>query len=722
MTIGKPMSNSEAYLLDVKGELLPVGKTGELVVAGDGIARGYLNQVELTHSLFIPHPLRPQERAYRTGDRARLNVNNEIEFLGRIDEQVKVRGYRIELKEIEKQVLSIDGVIQCMILLIGVEEEKQITAFVTYMPSFTEDHLRRELSKRLPSYMIPSFIHLLDSFPRTDNDKIDRKALIALSTSSIANSLLDKERFYTEEERRLEAIWCEVLHLKFVKVNANFFEIGGHSLKAMQLVSRIAKEFKVQIDLRDFFENPTIGGVAKLLNRKGQTVDNPILPAPVQDFYELSHAQKRLWILHQYEENQVAYNISGALQFEGLNVEAFEKALLVLVDRHESLRTTFSIVHSEPRQKIHAAADLSIGLQISDLRNEKNIDTLAKEIANSEARTAFNLERGPLVRMRLLQLDEEKCLFIFTLHHIICDGWSMRILLQEVALVYDAFLQNLAIPLEPLTIQYKDFVHWQNQRIRQKDEQYWLSKLSNKVNWIKLPQDFADTQMQTFEGAEDTLILDDTIKDQLQQIAQSHHTSLSNVIFSIFNIFLYNISGHQDLAVGVAIANRDQTEIEQIVGFFVNTLVIRTSIKEDMEFSDVVKQVEKNMIEAFDHQSYPFDLLVEKLNPNRITDKQPLFNVLYGFQSFEDVHIETRTAPANTPAQSASLKVKNFNQDYSSAKFDLTLYVYNRPVGIELCMEYNSALFTAATVSKWLQYFEKFTSMLLTESQQVQQV
>ncbi|MGB5978544.1 MAG: amino acid adenylation domain-containing protein, partial [Cyclobacteriaceae bacterium] len=721
MHIGKPMANSQAYVMDSQLNPVGIGTTGELCVSGSGLARGYLNRPDLTSERFVDHPLREGEKLYRTGDKARLLSDGNIDILGRIDEQVKIRGYRIEPAEIEKTLQAIHGVEDAAVVVTGNTSNKSLAAFVKSAES--EDYLQQKLAGLLPPHMVPQQLTLVQEMPLTPNGKTDRKELTRRAAEH--NEAFDGEGCPpgTETEEKLAAIWADILNRTVNNVRDNFFDIGGHSLKAMQVVSRITKTFQVRITLKEFFANPTISGLASAIQEKEGERFNPIIPVDKVSDYEVSHAQKRLWILDKYEDNQIAYNISGAFKFEGLDKKVFERVMQVIVNRHESLRTTFITIDGEPRQKIHDGDSLGIKLDHLDLSDIPLSEDVITGQLQKEMDSPFDLVNGPLVRMKLLQFASGTYAFIFTMHHIISDGWSMRILIEEVDMLYKAFNAQRQNPLEPLRIQYKDFVHWQNRSIEEKEEQYWLQKLSGDLNWINLPRDYAEVDYHAFKGGEVSSMLGREEKDKLVNLARQNNTSLSNVLFTIFNILLYNISNQKDIVVGIAIANRIHPEIEKIVGFFVNTLVIRTRISEDSEFEDTLNQVSENMIEAFDNQNYPFDLLVRKLNPERITNKQPVFNVLYGFQNFTDVEViektEQKEASTISPNDNNKLVVNAFSQKVNSSKFDLTFFVYEEEMGIRLSFEYNSELFKESTISKWLMYFEKFVR-IITQDQPVE--
>ena len=716
MLIGKPMSNSEAYIVGDNDDLLPIGVMGELCVAGSGLARGYVNNPVLTSEKFVSHPLNSGKLMYKTGDKARWMSSGDIAIYGRKDEQVKIRGFRIELGEIERAILDMKDVEDAAVVLTGREQSQLLIAFVKTIEEINQVQLSQKLALRLPEYMLPDRFLIMDKLPLTSNGKVDRKALKGAKYASLWNENDDIVAPRNEDEKQLIDIWITVLGNNVIGVTDNFFEIGGHSLKAMQVVSRISKIFKVKVDLKDFFTTPTVEALVRLIRTKEQQQYQDIVPVPISDYYKVSHAQKRLWILNQFEENQVAYNISGAFRFDNLDAEVFEKVLVAIVARHESLRTTFVVVDGEPKQKISDALDLGIQLEHIDLSKQNVNEDTVQEIAQKERMTSFDLENGPLVRMKLLHLPNQVSAFLFTMHHIISDGWSMRLLMEEVNHLYEAYMRGIKEPLAPLRVQYKDFVAWQYKTIEENDEKYWLEKLSGELNWVNLPKDHEGADYHNFIGSEEQMMIGVEEKKALYKIAKNNKTSLSNVFFTIFNILLYNISNQEDLVVGMAIANRNHQEVEKIVGFFVNTLVIRTKISEDAEFEEILKQVTENMTEAFDHQNYPFDLLVQQLNPDRVTNKQPIFNVLYGFQNFTDVSvgIDKQGGTFKNEDSSQGLSAETYSQKVNSSKFDLTLFVYENEDGILILFEYNSALFSSVTIKKWLQYFEKFFNLIIS--------
>ena len=704
MPIGKPMSNSEAYTLDEKGQPLPIGVVGELGVAGDGVAKGYLNRPTLTDERFIPHPFQEEGRLYRTGDLARMRKDGNIEFMGREDNQVKIRGYRIELEEIESILQSISQVTDAVVTVIENEKiGKQLCAFVQLSEEVTDEEFQEIITIDLPLYMVPDFFVRMDKMPLTANGKIDRAAMPVPENlkKQLAEDYVPPAN---EIEEKLVRIWEDILGRQSIGTNDNFFKMGGHSLKATQLISRIYREMKFRIELSQIFETPTIREIANEISSLQKAEYQRIEPIPDQEYYAISHAQKRLWILNELDENQVSYNSNSAYVLDDIDPHLFEKAINTIVERHEVLRTTFENINGIPYQKIHSLADSNFKLEVLDLSDSEDAKARAETMAHEQGNKPFDLSKGPLIKALLVRLSKDQWLFAFTMHHIICDGWSMQVLTKEIDNIYEAFKNGKPNPLPALRIQYKDFVHWQNNIIKDKEEQYWMNRLAGVEGTIPLPFDFEKTDHNVFKGKNALATIDQDTLMYLKEMAVDNKVSLSSLIFTIFNVLLYNISGQSDLLVGVAIANRNHPDLENLAGFFVNILAIRNQIDEHAEFEEMLRRCNENMMSAFDHQNYPFDRIVEKLNPERKGNIQPLFNVLYGYQNFADILLDLGEEDKATE----HIKAQGLAQDFEVSKFDLTLFVYEYKDGLQLFFEYNSSLFKESTVNEWMRYFTEF--------------
>lgn len=704
-SIGKPINNTEVFVLDENNQLVPVGVEGELHIGGLGLSVGYVNKPDLTNKQFINNPFQPKSLLYKTGDIVRWLANGEIKFIGRKDNQVKINGYRVELGEIDKLLNNHEAVRQALTHTFETNKGgKQLVAYVVLQQEVDEITLRDYLYTNLPQYMMPHHFVILDEMPLTANGKLNRKALPIPG---------EQNNIYVAPETNTEIVlteaWEKLLKAEDVGVHDNFFSLGGHSLKAVQLVSWIHQKIGAKLQLKDIFTNPTIKMLAHAVDNLSKEAYLAIPKIPAAAHYALSHAQKRLWILDKMQSFQLAYNMPGAFRLEDtMDKEAFTYAISQLVKRHESLRTTFIEVDDEPRQVIHPEEEFQFQVKYTDISNQEHPEKQAERLADAETRTVFDLEKGPLFKVNVLQITEKQNLILFTIHHIISDGWSMGILIKETLQLYRARIEEVNTKLPPLRIQYKDYTSWQNQLLDNSEhEKYWLDQLSDDLQFLQLPYDFKPTDNFSYRGSRKSVQLESELTHKLKELAQENSTSLSNVVFTIFNILLYNITGQKDILVGTAIANRNHLDVENIVGLFVNSLVIRTKILDDQSFGDLLKTTTQNMVEAFDHQDYPIDLLVQKICPDRINNIQPIFNVFYGFQNFADVVTQADTNTQPSKNDNGTTKLQWFEQDFATAKFDLTFFVHQIEDGLKLSFEYNSDLFTEESIVKYLNYFEK---------------
>jgi len=712
--IGKPIDNMQIYIFDHNMMPVPVGVHGEMYIGGLGVSRGYLQRPELTEKNFIPNPLvdfeLKSERLYKTGDVARWLPDGNIEYLGRNDNQVKIRGYRVELEEIENKLLLHPSVNQAVVVSwLENNNAPILVAYVIVSGEWDTANTREYLQATLPDYMVPSFFIKLDELPLTPNGKVDQKALPAPTET-------ERTTIYTAPRNEIEAqlvhIWQDVFQIENIGIFDNFFELGGHSLKAMQMVSRIHKTLGIKIALRDLFGLPTIAEQSMQIRKTESSVFSGIEPAPTQADYELSYAQQRLWLLHKMGgAANVAYNMPSAFLFEEkLDTEALKKAFVTLVERHEALRTAFFEIEGEPKQKIYPQVDFAINeINIS---NEANVDEKAQQLIDKDANTAFDLTKPPLFRATLITLGENRYVFILTIHHIIGDGWSKNILYREVSTLYNAYHQGMPNPLEQLRIQYKDFAVWQNTKGFEQEEQYWLTKLAGVPQQLRLPYDFSATE-RDFRGDVESLTLDTEMTQGLRKLAVEKQTTISNVILALFKLLLFQFTKQEDFCVGVSIANRNHPDIENLLGFFVNILPIRTQLSEDMEFEELLQQVIQNTQKAFEHQDYPFDLMIQKLNPTRESNRQPLLNVIYGFQNFLDVHIDIGDDKAVEEKVNDLNNPKGLDVSFKTSKFDLTLFVSDYGDTLHFDLEYDTGLFLPGTIQRYLAILQQFAGMVL---------
>ncbi|MBF0287249.1 MAG: amino acid adenylation domain-containing protein [SAR324 cluster bacterium] len=508
-----------------------------------------------------------------------------------------------------------------------------------------------------------------------------------------------------EQQNTLLSIWKELLNLEDVGIDDNYFELGGHSLLATRIVSKIHKSLKIEISLREFFNNPNIRALDKIINQKNLKEYAEITALPQHPHYPVSHAQRRLWILEQMQGEAAAYNMSGAVSMAGdLNLAAFQKAFQTLVNRHDSLRTTFVSIDSEPRQKV--CADIDLTIEMLDLSAEEGSEEKAREFIRKDANRLFDLEKGPLLQASLLKLADRKYIFVFNIHHIIGDGWSFGILVKEIFCLYDAFLKGQQNPLPSLRIQYKDYTAWQNELLESKNiaphREYWLQKLSGELPILELPTDFPRPAKMTYHGRKLSFTLAPGLADAFNQVCRSNQASLFMGLLSIVKILLYRYSSQEDIIVGSPIAGRNHPDLEDQIGFYVNTLALRDQINSNDTFLGLLQKIKQTTIEAFDHQDYPFDKLVDELNVPRFTDRSPLFDVMVVLQNqdFEEIGL-------------SGVHIIPFAEESSSSRFDLTLNFAETDSTIQAEIEYRTDLFTAAGIHRLWGHFESLVDAAL---------
>ncbi|RKH40633.1 non-ribosomal peptide synthetase, partial [Corallococcus sp. AB050B] len=694
--IGRPLPATRAYVLDASLQPVPVGVAGELYLAGEGQARGYLLRPELTAERFVPEPYGPPGgRMYRTGDRVRYRKDGRLEYLGRIDFQVKVRGFRIELGEVEAALRRAPGLKDAVVVAKGEAADKRLVAYVTPKAeaSLEMEALKAHLRQGLPEYMVPAAVVVLDALPLNSNGKVDRKALpepgnLARSSDFIAPR--------NDTEAQLAALFAEVLRVERVGIRDDFFALGGHSLLATQVVSRVRAAFAVELPLRALFEAPTVEGLApKLAGARSVALGAPPLrPSPREGSLPLSFAQQRLWLLDQLQPGDISYNIPTALRLTGqLDVESLRHAFEALVDRHESLRTTLSAEHEEPSQCIQPPSGWE--LPVIDLTTlpESHREEEARRVADTEARRPFHLTTGPLLRSTLLRLGQDSHLLLVTMHHIVSDGWSMGVLVREVAAFYEAFSTGRTPVLPPLPVQYADFAVWQRGWLQGEalDKQlgYWKQQLEGAPSALDLPTDRPRPPMQSRQGALVDVRVSPEVSQALKALAQREGATPFMVLLAAWQTLLSRYSGQDDISVGTPIAGRTQAETEGLIGFFVNTLVLRARLEPQDSFRQLLAQMRATTLAAYEHQHVPFEKLVEILQPARDLSRSALFQVMFSLQ--------------NAPMDALRLPGLSFQSvpvDTRSSKFDLTLTMQDSPQGFVGTLTYATDLFDASTMQR----------------------
>ena len=701
--IGRPLANTQLYVLDRSGEPAPVGVTGEIYIGGEGLARGYLRRPGLTAERFVPDSFsgKPGARLYRTGDLARYAADGEVEYVGRVDQQVKVRGFRIELGEIEAALSRHDAVAEAVVVAApDASGDARLVAYFTHAgeapPAAAE--LRRHLLQTLPEYMTPSLFVPLAAMPLTRNGKVDRRAL---PEPTPLRDAADGARVAprTPVEERLAEAWAALLGLDAVGVDENFFELGGHSLLATRAASRLRELFGVELPLRSIFEHPTIAGLAGVVERALREREGPAaLPLarrePGGEPPPLSFAQERLWFLDQLEPGGAAYNIPGALRLSGpLDLAVLERALSEIARRHEVLRTTLTLEGGRPVQVIAPATPVSLPLVSLRALDEQEREAEVRRLAEEEARRPFDLAAGPLVRARMLALAADEHVLLFTMHHVVSDGWSRAILIEELAALYEAFAAGRPSPLAELPIQYADFAVWQREWLQGAvlDEQlsYWKQQLGGPVPALQLPTDHPRPASGVSKGDRLPLRIEPALLRSLTELSNREGATPFMTMLAAFYLLLMRYSGQEDVVVGSPIAGRNRAEVEPLIGFFVNTLALRTDLSGDPTFAELLGRVKEVALGAYAHQDLPFEKLVEELHPERRLGHTPLFQVMFILQN----------TPPSTPRLSG-VRLSPVPVTTQTAKFDLTLELRQEEAGLVGEVEYSTELFERGTAER----------------------
>ncbi|MEV4743490.1 non-ribosomal peptide synthase/polyketide synthase [Streptomyces sp. NPDC049555] len=694
--IGRPLPGLSAYVLDDRLDLLPPGVPGELYVAGPGLARGYLGRPDLTAERFLACPHAPGERMYRTGDLVRWNAHGRLEYLGRADDQVKVRGFRIEPGEIEAELRRAPGVVQTLVTAHEHQDgDNRLIAYVVPEDGgrFSEAAVREALRERLPGYMVPSAIVLLDAFPLTPSGKVDRAALPAPDYGSGA-----RRAPRTPQEEILCALFADVLGLAEVGIDDDFFDLGGHSLLATRLVSRIRSVLGADIALRTLFDVPTVAGLARHVGGRSDTARTALAPRPRPGVLPLSFAQQRLWFLYKFEGPSSTYNMPLALRLTGqLDVAALEAALNDVIARHEPLRTVFPDTDGLPRQHVLTPQEARLRLPVEDVA-EQELAARMDEVA----RHHFALDREMPVHARLLATAPGVAVLVLVLHHIAGDGWSMGPLADDLASAYAARTRGGAPQWAPLPVQYADYTLWQHELLGHDSDpdsvfvrqaRYWTDHLAGLPELVTVPADHPRPPVASYRGAEFRFAWDARTHAALRELARTSDTTLFMVLHAGLAALLTRLGAGTDIAVGSPIAGRTDEQLDDLVGFFVNTLVLRTDTSGDPSFTDLLEQVRETSLAAFTHQDVPFEYLVEKLNPRRTTAHHPLVQIMLALQNNADVRF-------GLPGLHTRLE----HPGPGGSQFDLTVNLAEtfdadgNPAGLTGTIDYATDLYAPATV------------------------
>jgi amino acid adenylation domain-containing protein len=714
--IGRPVANTHVYVLDRAGKPVPAGVTGELYIGGAGLGRGYWRRPELTAERFVPDCFSgtPGGRLYRTGDLVRYREGGVLEYLGRSDHQVKVRGYRIELAEIETALRKHEQVRDAVVIVSEEDSEKRVVAYVVRKDEeATAADLRAWMRKRLPEYMVPQTFVMLEEMPLTANGKVDRRALPAANERDGAEVIAPR----TETEAAVAEMWRALLRVERVSVDDNFFEVGGHSLLATRVISQVRKRFGVEVELRIFFGHATIEGLANQIDlaKKSAPVLNTesIKRMPRTGNPPLSFAQKRLWFLNQLEPENTAYNMPAALRLTGkLNLDALEESLAEITRRHEVMRTSFVIEDDEPTQKILSPQPVRIPLIDLSCLSTYEREAEAMRLARREAQQPFDLSVGPLVRLKLLRLEADEHMLLLTVHHIVFDGWSTGVLISELTALYRAYESGEDSPLAELPVQYADYAVWQREWFQGEtlDQllSYWRRQLADATEVLNLPTDKPRPAVRSTDGARQSFQVSPEVVLKLKMLGQEERATLFMVLLAAFQVLLSRYTAQTDVLVGVAVSNRNRAEIEGLIGFFVNMLVMRGDLSDDPSFREYLGGVREVALESYAHQDVPFETLVESLPLGRSLNSTPLFQVAFVLENAPQSELEL-----------AGMKLSRVDVDAGRAHFDLTLSLNETDSGgLNATINYSTDLFYAATIERIQEHFKTLLEGIVAQPQQ----
>ncbi|HZR43343.1 MAG TPA: amino acid adenylation domain-containing protein, partial [Ktedonobacteraceae bacterium] len=713
---GSALADLQVYILDEQQQPVPIGITGEIYVGGAGLAWGYLNWPDLTAERFVPHPWsqEPGARLYKSGDLARYRADGVLEYLGRRDQQVKVRGHRIELGEIEAHLHEHPSIADCVVQIgEGYQGEKLLIAYVVIQKQevFRADELRVYLRAKLPDYMVPAIYVQLETLPLTSNGKVDRRALPVPQPQSADVPSRDTGYPGTPLEEMVGNVWAQVLKLDQVHPGDDFFALGGHSLFATQVISRLNTLLGVDIPLRSIFEHSTVTALARhiehlLLRKQGMDIP-PLVSISREQELPLSFAQQRLWFLDQFVPDNPFYNISVAIRLEGkLQLQALEQSLNEITQRHEALRTTFINENGTPRQII--TPKVSIPLPVVDLvwLSGEERDVICKVLLHQESQRPFDLVHGPLLRAGILRLEPGKQILQLTMHHIVSDGWSMGVFVRELMACYAHFAFGASLSLPELTIQYADFAIWQREwlqgEVLEQHLSYWKQQLEQAPALLEIPTDRPRPAVQSYRGGHYSFLLPLSLRENLKELSQREGVTFFMTLLAVFKTLLYRYTEQEDIVVGTPIANRRQTQIENLIGFFVNMLVLRTNLAGNPTFLELLGRVRETALDAYAHQDLPFEQLVDALHPEREMSHAPLFQVLFVLQ--------------NIPMLEATFENVTLSQmelDNDTSKYDLALFMGECKDGLLGTIEYSTDLFDTETIARMVLHFKTLLEAVL---------
>lgn len=709
LPVGRPVANTDVYIVDAHQMPVPFGVQGEIYIGGLGISKGYVNRPELTEQKFVTDPFNPERKLFKTGDYGKWLPDGNIMFIGRKDNQIKLNGLRVELGEIETVLAAYEPGLQAVVLMIEQHKgARELIAFIRSEKPVEPKALKAFIGGKLPVHMIPKdFIHV-EEFPVNTSGKIDKNALKELAGHSQKREATDYQAPETDTQKKLIDIWTEVMEIDNIGIRHNFLEIGGHSLTATLIISRILLKFNIKLGLNQLFSNPTIKELSVLIDQAEKVDEKEFIKLIDQrEFYELSHAQRRLWIIQNMESDLIAYNVPVAYKIkEKLSLEALQFAIDRLIERHEILRSTIVAVEGEPLLKVNKPDEHRCFIELIDAMGstQPEIDSYINEVKTN----VFDLSKDRLMRVRVLKLGEKEFILVACFHHIVCDAWSIGIMYNELMSDYHLYPSQKDQVQEVSNYQYKEYAHWQNNTINtdsyKSTRDYWHNKLSGNIPFIDLPLDKPRPKFKTYNGSSSQLVLNEELVQPLKKIAVDKGVSMFTILQATLKILLYRCTGQKDILIGTPVACRTSTQLEGMVGFFVNTIVLRDMIDEDETFHSFLEKVQKTTTDALDHQEYPFDKLVDELDLKRSVSRSPLFDV---FMTYLKLEMSQKTTGYNYACD-----IMPVSEGLAQSKFDISFDFYEEGDRVSVAITYNNDLFIETTITRLLSYYVQIIKQL----------
>ncbi|MCP4151740.1 MAG: AMP-binding protein, partial [bacterium] len=689
------------YIADSRMHLCPIWVKGEICVSGVGVGRGYLGDVEKTKQVFATDPFTEEKgvRLYKTGDLGCWLPDGTIEFFGRKDYQVKIRGFRIELGEIENRLLSHPVIKEAVVM--DREDEmgnKYLCAYVVHQPYNSSEFgdLKEFLSENLPDYMLPAHFIQLDKMPLTSSGKVDRKALPNPEYDGNTQAFTAPS---DTMEKKLVEIWADVLgkEKKIIGSTHNFFDLGGHSLKGIVLVAKIHKEFDVKLPMAELFKAPTIRELARYIKEAAEDKYTSIIPVEKKEYYPLSSAQMRFYILQQTNTGSTAYNMPIIIKLEGhLDMARVAEVFKKLLKRHESLRTGFEIVNEEPVQRVYDDVDFTVGyFEASELESKKLVGNFVKP---------FDLAHAPLLRLEFIKTSHNEYILMFDMHHIVTDGTSNGIFINDMLAFY------VGKELPPLRLQYKDFSQWQHGLLKgerlKKQQEYWLDHFSGELPLLDMPGDYPRPPVQSYEGERINFQLDEELYVKLKSAMKKTGTTLYMMLLALYNVLISKYTWQKDIVVGSPVAGRNHADLENIIGLLIETIAIRNYPEGDKTFGEFLDEVKTNTLNAYENQVYPFREIIKQVADKDDPGRNPLFDTMLIVQN-----IDTRLEGQGIE----ELRIVPYEGGGSSkvSKVDFTLEATEGETEISFNLQYCTKLFKRETMEDFIGSFKKIISIVV---------